>query len=503
MLASAAVALVLVTPLVFLVIEAFHAGFSDVVSLIGRSLTAQLLWNTVRLTVVVSALCTVLGVGTAWLTERTDLPGRRVWAVLLVVPLAIPDFVVSFGWASLNQQFSGFKGAALVMTLAVYPLVYLPVASSLRNADPALEEVARSLGVGRVRTWWRVTVGQARVAILGGCLLVALVILAEYGAFEIMAYQTFTTEIFTEFQAFRVPTACALSLVLVAIGLVVLAGEAAGGGRGRLSRSDRMAQRLTPRHSLGKWKLPALAATALVVALALGVPVGSATYWWVAGAKGVIQGGMSVAGAAWHTAAYSASAALLATVMALPVAVLAVRSKNRARFVVERATYVVLAMPGLVIALSLVYFSENYAGGIWYQSAPMLVGAYTIMFFPLALVSVRASVAQAPPSLEEVGRSLGKRKLEVFWRVTRPLVTPGLAAAFSLVFLSAVTELTATLVLIPTGAQTLATQFWQYQQNLAYGQAAPFALLMIGLAAVPSYVLGRYLDRMPARASLS
>jgi len=161
----------------------------------------------------------------------------------------------------------------------------------------------------------------------------------------------------------------------------------------------------------------------------------------------------------------------------------------------------VMAMPGLVIALSLTYFSERYADGLWYQTAPMLVVAYAIMFFPLALVGVRASVAQAPVGLEDVARSLGQGRLAVLWRVTLPLVGPGLAAAFCLVFLSAVTELTATLILVPTGVQTLATQFWVYQQNLAYGQAAPFALVMIAVAAVPSYVLARFFDRLPTRTA--
>jgi len=498
--ASSVVALVLALPLVFLIVEAIGANAGTVLAEVDRPLTAQLLWNTVRLTVVVSALCAVIGVGTAWLVERTDLPGRRVWAVLLVVPLAIPDFVVSFGWASISNDVSGFRGAVLVMTLAIYPLVYLPVAANLRNADPALEEVARSLGLGRARTWWRVTVGQARVAILGGCLLVALVILAEYGAFEILGYQTFTTEIFTEFDLpFSVPTACGLSLVLVVLGLVVLAGEGLGRGRHRVSRSDRLAQRATGRHPLGRWKVPALLGLSALVALALGVPVASAVYWWATGTQGVLQGA-SILNATWHTALYSGCAAAISTLMALPVALLAIRHRSRARAMLERSTYLVLAMPGLVIALSLAYFSENYAGGLWYQTAPMLVAAYAIMFFPLALVGVRASVAQAPPQLEEAARSLGTKRLAVFWRVTRPLVTPGLAAAFCLVFLSAVTELTATLILHPTGVETLATQFWLYQQNLAYGQAAPFALLMIAIAAVPSYVLGRYFDRLPSRA---
>src|SRR5580692_11104142 len=210
--ASLAVACVLALPLVFLLIEARGAGSATVGHLIFRRLTADLLWNTVRLTVVVTAACAVIGTAAAWCVERTDLPGRRVWAVLVVIPLAIPDFVVSFGWNSLWTWAHGFTGAVIVMTLAVYPLVYLPVAASLRMADPGQEEVARSLGSGRVRTFVRITLGQAKGAVLGGCLLFALVMLAEYGAFEILGYQTFTTEIFSELeQSFSLPAASALA----------------------------------------------------------------------------------------------------------------------------------------------------------------------------------------------------------------------------------------------------------------------------------------------------
>jgi len=492
---SLLVAAVLLVPLAFLLVEAAGAGVGQVASLIDRQLTEQLLWNTVRLSVVVTALCAVIGTGTAWLTERTNLPGRRVWAVLLVVPLAIPDFVVSFGWASISTDVAGFRGAVLVMTLSVYPLVYLPVAASFRNADPTQEEVARGLGAGPIKTFFRITLGQAKVAILGGCLLVVMVMLAEYGAFNILGYQTFTTEIFTEFQQlFDIASACALSLVLVALSLLVLGADALGRRRGRVSRASRTAQRAVPLHRLGLWTAPVLLLLFAIVALALGVPVGSAAYWWAQGTNQPFQG-TSLLSATGYTAAYSACAAALATAMALPVAILAVRRGGRVAHLVERSTYLVLAMPGLVIALSLSYFSNRYGDGIGYQSAPMLVVAYAIMFFPLALVGVRTSVAQAPAGLEDVARSLGQRRLAVFWRVTRPLVTPGLTAAFCLVFLSAVTELTATLILVPTGVQTLATQFWNYQQNLAYGQAAPFALLMIAIAAVPSYVLGRFFDR--------
>ena len=206
-----------VLPLVFLVTQAVQVGWGTLDPLLFRGLTAQLIWNTVSLTVVVTALCAVIGTVSAWFIERTQLPGRRYWAVLVVIPLGIPDFVVSFGWRAIFPAFGGFWAAVLVMTLAVYPLVFLPVAASLRNADPAQEEVARSLGLGRMATFWKVTVGQARLAILGGSVLVALVVLAEFGAFEILGFNTLTTEIFTEFTVgLNQTAACALSLILVA-----------------------------------------------------------------------------------------------------------------------------------------------------------------------------------------------------------------------------------------------------------------------------------------------
>jgi iron(III) transport system permease protein len=496
---STAVAALLAVPLVFLLIESSRAGFGTVGGQIFRSLTWTLLWNTIQLTVVVTAACAIIGTAAAWLVERTDLPGRRVWAVLLVIPLAIPDFVVAFGWNSLWIWVQGLRGAVIVMTLAVYPLVYLPVAASLRAADPGQEEVARSLGVGRVRTFVRITLGQARGAILGGCLLVALVLLAEYGAFNILGYQTFTTEIFTNLQLpTEVPTACALALVLVALSLLVLLSEARLRGRGRVARSGPMTQRVMPPLRLGRLGGAAsLAGVGLLVALALGVPVGSSIYWMLDPGAPSVGSSVSVSmlSAAWHTAAYAACAAAIDTLLALPVAVLAIRHTGAVRHFLERSTYLVLAMPGVVIALALTYFTEQYANSFGYQTAPLLVICYVIMFFPLALVGVKAAIARAPASLDEVARSLGQHKLAAFSRITMRLATPGLMAAFCLVFLSVVTELTATLILVPTGVQTLATQFWQYQSSLSYGQAAPFALVMIAVAALPSIVLGRFFNR--------
>jgi iron(III) transport system permease protein len=494
---AAGIAALLALPLAFLLIESSGAGLHQVADLIVRPLTGELLWNTVRLTLAVTAVCAVLGTAAAWLVERTNLPGRRVWAVLLVVPLAIPDFVISFGWSSLWTWAHGFRGAIIVMSLAVYPLVYLPVAASLRSADPGQEEVARSLGAGRLRTFARITLGQAKGAILGGCLLVALVLLAEYGAFELLGYQTFTTEIFTEFNlSFSIPAACALSLVLVGLSLLVLGGEGLLRGRGRVARMGPGAQRVSEPVRLGKATWPALAGVTALVLLALGVPIYANIYWVFEGGIPSVTGGtVSMLSALAHTAGYGIAAGALDTAAALPVALLAIRHTGTARHFLERSTYLVLAMPGAVIGFALAYFSERYAGGLGYQRAPLLVVAYAIMFFPLALVGVKAAVARAPAGLDEVSRSLGQTRLATLRRVTLRLAGPGLAAAFCLVFLSVVTELTATLLLIPTGVQTLATQFWQYETSSSYAQAAPFALAMIAIAAVPSYVLGRFFDR--------
>jgi iron(III) transport system permease protein len=497
---SVLIAAALLLPVLFLVLQAAHAGWHDVFHLLFRRLTRVLLVNTVELAAAVCAASAVLGTGAALLVERTNLPARRLWAVLVVLPVAIPDFVVGYAWHSIAPALHGLSGAVLVMTLAVYPLVYIPVAAALRRSDPSEEEVARSLGVGPIATFVRVTLRQIRPALTGGCLVVCLALLAEYGAFEIMRFQTFTTTIFTELSGFNLAAASGLSLVLVLIGMVVLAAEAAVNTRGRISRAAGQAARIRVRHRLrGSRLLGALAAMVALTGAGVGVPIGTLVYWMHASHASTLPGA-SLWGALEHTAAYSAAAALLATGLALPVALLAIRFRSAASVVLERSTFLVQSLPGVVVALALVYFAIHYVTRL-YQSPTLLVIAYAILFFPLALICVRTSVAQAPRRLEEVARSLGQKPVAVMARVTLPLVGPGLLAGFCLVFLSAVTELTATLLLVPTGVQTLATQFWAYQTNASYGAAAPYAVVMVFLAAVPGYALIRWFDRHPGEAA--
>jgi iron(III) transport system permease protein len=502
---AAVVCTALLLPVGFLIWQASGVGWSLISRLLLRRVTLTLLTNTVELTLAVTACAAVIAVGAAWCVERTNLPGRRLWRVLLLLPLAIPDFVTGYTWSSLSPAIHGLGGAVLVMTLGLFPLIYLPVSAALRRADSALYEVARGLGTGRVAAFRRVVLPQIRPALLGGCLLVTLALLAEFGAFEILRFQTFTTEIFTEFTlGFNAPAASALSLVLVLLSLLALGGEhlvsRRGSGRANTGRAASTRILRVHRYRLGWATLPVLAGFAALAGLSVGVPVSTVIFWRLKPPDTTLPP-IPLVSAAANTIAYAGSAAILATVAAFPVALIFVRYQGKLGTLFDRIGYMSQGLPGLVLALALVFFAIHAAYPL-YQTPELLVITYAIMFFPLALVSLRASLVQAPARLEETARSLGCRPITAMRRVTLPLVAPGIAASAALVFLAAVVELTATLVLIPSGAHTLATAFWAYQQNSSYASASRYAIVIVAIAAVPGCLLQRWFDRGPGRASV-
>lgn len=490
LLLGALVAAFALVPLAFVAWQASTVSGSEAGRLLFRDQTLQLLGNTVRLVAASTALCAVLGTSAAWLVERTNLPARRLFAALLAAPLVVPAFVSSYGWVSLTPVVQGFAGAVVIVSLAYYPLVYLPVAAALRGMDPAFEETARALGLGPWRTFGRVVVPQLRPALLGGSLLVALHLLAEFGAFALLRFATFTTAIYEQYEvSYNGPAANMLASVLVVICLVLLVAETSVRGRARYARVGGGTARARRPQRLGRWTAPALAGVGLLLLLALGVPVGSLVYWLVVGTSTTFP----LAGLAWaaaHSLGLGLAAALVTTALAMPVALLVVRHRRPVSILVERATYVAQSLPGIVIALALVFFAIRAARPI-YQTYVLLVAAYAIMFLPMALIAVRAALAQSPGRLTEVARSLGVRPTVALWRVTVPLIAPGLGAGAALVFLSVVTELTATLLLAPIGTQTLATAVWSNTSSLSYGAAAPYAALMVIIAAPATYLLTR------------
>jgi iron(III) transport system permease protein len=329
-----------------------------------------------------------------------------------------------------------------------------------------------------------------RPAAAVGALLVALYVLSDFGAVAILRFDVFTRVIYTSYRSsFDGTAAAALGLVLVVITSAIVWAEGRSRGRASQARIGSGAARQPRTVALGRLGTAAgLGFAAVVAGLALVFPLGSLTYWLVQGRTDELDLA-ALGGAAASTIAVSALGALLTTVLAVPVGVLAARYRSRGARALEQASYAGHALPGIVVGLSLVFFGVRFAYPI-YQRTPLLVLAYAVLFLPAAVGAVRASVTQSPPMLEEVARSLGRSPGRVLRDVTLPLAGPGVAAGAALVFLTCMKELPATLLLRPTGLETLATELWAETEVAAYAAAAPYATLLVLLAALPTVVLG-------------
>ncbi len=504
--AAVAVGGLVLLPLVYLVVRTVGSGQAAADVLLKPS-TLATLGRTVLLAGSVTVASAVLAVPMAWLTVCTDLPGRRWWAVAAALPLVLPSFVMAFllvsifGPRGLAQQalypllgverlpaIYGFPGAFLVLTLMSYPYTLLSVRAGLQRLDPSLMEAARSLGLSPWRAFWRVTLPQLRPALVAGSLLVTLYVLRDFGAVTMMRYDTFTRIIYIQYQSFLSRSlAAALALVLVGMTAAILYLELRTRGKAHYARGSAGAPRQARLVRLGGWRWPATLFLGSVVFLALVIPAAGLLYWL---ARGLAQDQSLVAlwRSAWNSLSVSLATAGVTMVAALPVAVFSVRRPGWLSHLVERLTYAGFALPGVVIALALVFFGASYAGSL-YQTLLMLLVAYVILFIPQAVGAARTSLLQAPACLEEAGRSLGRRPGEVFRRVTLPLLWPGLSAGAALVFLTAMKELPATLILGPAGFRTLSTTVWANISEAFFAQAAAPALLLILLSSVPLALL--------------
>jgi len=500
-LAAAMVGLLALAPLAFLVQQAAGSSMAQAVTLLVRPRVGELLRNTLVLDVVVTAASVLLGTAAAWLTECTTLAYARTYRVLLVLPVAIPEFVNGYTWVSLSSRVQGLWASALVSTLSLYPLVYLPVAAMLGRRAGALDDVARSLGAGQLSVVWRVVLPQLRPALLGGAVIVSLHLLGEYGAFALLRYPTFAVAVFNQYRlGFDPAGAAVLSLVLVALCLGVLGAQTAADRGGPVT--DRTGP-VTSSQALPLRPLTGAAAhvgLGVLLALALGVPAVTLASWLVRGSSTTLPGA-DIVQTLVNTLGLGLAAAAASIFLALPVAALAARHPGPLGRLWERASYLNRSLPGVTVALALVFFTLRSAAWL-YQNSVLLVAAYALLFLPLAVVSVKAGMMQVPAALPELASSLGIRPVAAWFRVTLPLLTPALASGAALVFLSTVTELTATLLLHPTGVQTLATQFWVYTTGQSYGAAAPYAALMVVISAGPTLLLTRQLDRHRRRSQV-
>ncbi|WP_426570246.1 ABC transporter permease [Streptomyces canus] len=491
LLAAAAVAGVGVAliPLAYLGVRAGDTGWARISEELLTARTGELAARSVALAGVVTTACTALGVASALLVTRTDLPARRLFGVLAALPLAVPSYVAAFAWVSTVEGFEGFWAAALVLTLVSYPYVFLPVAAALTSADPAQEEVARSLGSGPWRTFISVTLRQIQPAVGAGALLVALYVLSDFGAVSVLRTDVFTRAVFTSISlGFDRTGALVLATVLVALTVLIVSGEHLT--RRRAARYARLggAGRPPVRLRLGRLRWLTVSGLAGTAGLTIGVPTAALARWFGEGVShqpGSLNG---LASAAGNSLAVSVAGAGLTLLLALPVGLLGARAPGTVAVALDRLAYLSHALPGLVIGLSLVFFGINVAYPL-YQSVWLLALAYAALFLPLAVAAVGSAVLQAPPALEEVARSLGRGRFHVLRTVTVPLAAPGMGAGAVLVFLTCMKELPATLLLRPTGVDTLATELWSQTSVSAYAAAAPYAALLVLLAAGPTWWL--------------
>ncbi|WP_405046799.1 ABC transporter permease [Pseudomonas sp. 3296] len=479
---SILIALLSLLPIAFVIGVSIQTGWAAIVPLVLRPRVAELLINTVLLVVITIPLCVMLGLALACLTERTNLPGRRTWSLLATAPLAVPAFVHSYAWVSLVPPIHGLFAGVLVSVIAYFPFLYLPIAATLRRLDPAIEDVGESLGLKPWAVFFRLVLPQLRLAICGGALLVGLHLLAEYGLYAMIRFDTFTTAIFDQFKStFNGPAANMLASVLALCCLAMLTAESAARGTARYARVGSGSARSQRTVRLGSRNIAlGLLLQGITCALALGVPLITLGKWLIAGGTQVWQLD-DLLPTLQQTLLLGAAGAALTTCAAIPIAWLSIRAPGRLQRVLESCNYITSSLPGIVVALALVTFTIHFARPI-YQTTITVLLAYLLMFLPRALVSLRAGIAQAPVELENIARSLGRSPGRALWLITLRLAAPGAAAGAALVFLAITNELTATLLLAPNGTRTLATGFWAMTSEIDYAAAAPYALLMILLS---------------------
>ena len=469
------------------------------------SRTLGLVLRSAGLAIAVTLAAVLLAVPLAWLTVRSDLPGRRGWATLATLPLVMPSYIAAYVFvavlrpkgflqellAPLGVQelppIYGFFGAWLVLTLCTYPLVLIPLRAALRRLDPSLEEAARVMGRSPLEVFRTVVLPQLAPAIGAGGVLVALYVLSDFGAVAILRFDSFTREIYIAFQSAQRTEAAALGMVLVAIMVILFALYARVRGARALHRSSPGSPRPPAPVRLGRWRWPALAFCAGVVTITLVVPIGVLVYWATQDLSSGLDAG-AIAAAAGNSLLAATWAAAAAGVAAIVVAVLSVRYPGYATRAIERFGYAGYALPGIVVALALVFFGTRVALPL-YQTLAMLVFALSIHYLPLAVGPVSGALLQVPPRLEEAARGLGRSPLAVFRTITRPLVTSGVLAGVALVFLHALKELPATLLLAPIGFDTLATDIFRQTTTGFYEAAAIPALILLLIAAPPLYLL--------------
>ena len=461
----------------------------------------ELFLGTLALTVAVTVTALGIGTGTAWLTNRTNLPGRKIWMLLAALPLVIPSYMAALTiigatgpsgllsiWPGVEIPTPyGFLGAWLALSVFLAPMAHLIITPALRMIDPATEEAATGLGASKTRVFFTITLLQLRPALVSAGLMVGLYTISDFGAVSLLRFDTFTRAIFTLYagQIDRRPAAV-LSVVLMVLALVILFLERRT--RSRAGYHLKSTSRRRRRIELTGWgKALALGFLGSFAFVALIVPISVLVFWLIRG----LDAGQDL-GMFWDEIGRSLSvstiAALLAAAAALPIAMVTTWKRGKFSNTAETATWAIYALPHITVGVAVVAFALQWIRPL-YQTLGLLILTYVAMFMAQSVSTTQDSLRRASSDLEDASRGLGRGPLATLRRVTVPLAGPGLLAGSALVFLSVMKELPATLLLRPNGFETLAIRIWSSTGEGFYTRASAASLALLAVSIVPLLAL--------------
>ena len=486
---------------------------SDPLGLLFSEQTLSPLMRTINLTVLVTLSAAILGTGLAWLTIRTALPSRRVLKLILPLPLVFPTFVGAAAFIrTLNPggiannllenigidrtlELHGLFGAWLVLTLFTYPYVYLPVAARLKNLPSSLEESARLLGDSGWATFRKVILPQIASSLFAGSLLVFLYTISDFGAVQLMRYDTLTRAIWTT-RLNNQPVSFALALILLSLAAFAVIVETLFSRKFRKPDfATQVEVILTP---LKKWKSLAVSVSWLIVFLALITPTIALGDWAADGLLREFRGGRplfiefeDIIKPTINTAWISMLTAVIAAVIVLPVSYLVAKYRSPIGNTANAVMTSTFAMPGLLIALSMFFWTlrTSWAAEHLRGTIVILIFAYLVRFSAQALAPARAAVASIPESMEDASQVLGASKIKRFFSIDLPVVTPGLLAGSGLVLMSTMKELPITLLVAPFEFPTLTTKIFQSFEDAFVAEGGLLALILVLLSAILTWIL--------------
>lgn len=400
---SVIVACVSVIPIFFLGYRALSNGVISFVQVLIRERSIELFWNTILLGAIVSIASAILGTITAWTVTRISLYRPRFWITLVCLPLGVPSFVSAFAWITAFPTFTGIIPLAILMTLVSTPFVTVPVMAALTQIDHAQADVARTLGRRRIYVFFTITLPQIAPAIGAGSIIVALYTISDFGAPALMRYETLTTGVYGQVIAGvskHSPAGLAILIMLIAATLVIVENLL----RRRSYRSSTHSYQ-PPAQQLSLTGQLAVSAVVLVIAgVSIIAPLAALFYRWIVHSQTVTDWDR-IAQAGLTTIILASLAATIATLASLAIAYLTARLRHPVLSIIEAATFMGHALPGVVLALAMVSFTLTVIP--WaYQSLPTLIVTYVFLFMPKGIGAARSGFHNVSVEAEEVARTL-------------------------------------------------------------------------------------------------